>query len=121
LGNGDRLAAQAAFSARIRGNVMSMKQSNTVVLGVAALGLASVLSAIPSTARAADPGYCAQYARLAVHEAQVLSTLPCFKGFDNTWHLDYQRHYGWCLTADVHSVDAQRDYRRMRIYQCGGH
>jgi hypothetical protein len=49
-----------------------MKQSNTVVLGVAALGPTSVLSAIPSTARAADPGYCAQYAWLAVHEAQVL-------------------------------------------------
>jgi hypothetical protein len=71
--------------------------------------------------QAADPAYCAQYAYLAVHEAQVLSTLACFKGFDNTWHLDYQRHYGWCLTAPIPAVDAQRDYRRMRIAQCQGH
>jgi hypothetical protein len=82
---------------------------------------ASALALACGTSYAADPAYCAQYAQLAVHEAQVLSTLPCFRGFDNTWHLDYQRHFGWCLTADVPSVAAQRDYRRMRIAQCEGH
>jgi hypothetical protein len=85
--------------------------------------IALVMSGLTSTfeaSEAADAAYCAQYARLAVHEAQVLSTLPCFKGFDNTWHLDYQRHYGWCVTASVGAVNEQRDYRRMRIAQCQG-
>jgi len=81
----------------------------------------SVLSSISGTSYAADPAYCAQYGRLAVHEAEVLSRLPCFKGFDGRWHLDYNRHYGWCLTADRAAVAAERDYRRMRIAQCQGH
>jgi hypothetical protein len=86
-----------------------------------AIGAAAGLMLACGASHAADPAYCAQYARLAVHEAQVLSTLSCFKGFDNTWHLDYQRHYGWCLTAGYDAVDGQRDYRRMRIAQCMGH
>jgi hypothetical protein len=88
--------------------------------GLLTFAAASALMLVSGTSHAADPGYCAQYARLAIHEAQVLSGLACFKGFDNTWHLDYQRHYGWFLTADVASVNGQRDYRRMRLAQCQG-
>ncbi len=88
---------------------------------IAAAAASGFVLLASGASRAADPAYCAQYAYLAVHEAQVLSTLACFKGFDNTWHLDYQRHHGWCLTAPVPAVDAQRDYRRMRIAQCQGH
>jgi hypothetical protein len=73
---------------------------------------------VPSLA--ADPAFCDQYARLAVHEAQVLSTLPCFRGFDRRWNLNYQAHFQWCLTADYGAATAERDYRRMRVYQCGG-
>jgi len=100
---------------------MRSSLKNVTASGLAALLLAGALSVISSASYAADPAYCAQYARLAVHEAQVLSTLACFKGFDNTWHLDYGRHYGWCLTAGYDAVDGQRDYRRMRIAQCQGH
>lgn len=78
------------------------------------------IAASTNAAYAADPAYCGQYARLAVHEAQVLSTLACFRGFDGMWHLNYQAHYDWCLTADYGDVGSQRDYRRMRIAQCGG-
>lgn len=84
-----------------------------------ALAAASALALACSTSYAADPAYCAQYARLAIHEVEVnMATPGCFKGFDGRWHLDYQRHYNWCLTADVAAVDAERDYRRMRVYQC---
>jgi len=77
---------------------------------------------VPGASHAADPTYCAQYAQLALHETEVnMATPGCFKGFDNRWHLDYQRHYNWCLTADVSAVNGERDYRRMRIAQCQGH
>lgn len=46
--------------------------------------------------------------------------MSCFRGFDNTWHLDYQRHYNWCLGAGGAAVDAQRNYRQMRLAQCQG-
>jgi len=84
-----------------------------------ALSVATVLALTAGTSQAASPGYCAQYARLAVHEAEVLSKLSCFRGFDNTWHLDYQRHYDWCLTTSEAAAAGQRDYRRMRLAQCG--
>ena len=96
----------------------------TTIIKPAASVLAALtvaLAAGSGTAFAADPAYCAQYARLAIHEVQVnMATPGCFKGFDGVWHLNYQRRYGWCLTADYASVDAQRDYRRMRVYQCQG-
>jgi hypothetical protein len=89
---------------------------------LAALSVVGAFSVTPGTAYAADPAYCAQYARLAIHETQAnMATPGCFKGFDGRWHLDYRRHYNWCLTANYASVNAERDYRRMRVAQCQGH
>jgi len=94
-------------------------KSTASVLG--ALTVVGALAATSTTSFAADAAYCAQYARLALHEVRVnMATPGCFKGFDGRWHLDYQRHYSWCLTASYAAVDAQRDYRRMRVYQCQG-
>jgi len=101
-------------------NAMRVSFRKIAVPSLAVLSVTAAISAIPGTSYAADPAYCAQYAQLAVHEAQVLSTLSCFRGFDGRWHLNYAKHYGWCLTADPGAVAAERDYRRMRIAQCGG-
>jgi hypothetical protein len=87
----------------------------TAALAVAASSFVAI-----APARAADPAFCQQYASLAVHEATVLSTLACFRGFDGMWHLDFNRHYNWCLTTEPATANGQRDYRRMRIAQCGG-
>jgi hypothetical protein len=67
---------------------------------------------------AADPDFCASYARSAVEQADALSITGCFKGFEGGWHLDYGRHYAWCLTAAPAAVDAQRNNRRARLVQC---
>ena len=75
-------------------------------------------AAMPSFA--ADPGFCDQYAKLAIHEAQVMSSLSCFRGFDRRWNLNYQQHYQWCLNVDYGTANGERDYRRMRIAECGG-
>ncbi len=83
------------------------------------IAFAGALGAAPRSALAADPGYCAQYAQEAVHDAQVLSSLACFRGFDGRWHLNYQMHYGWCVTADYGAVNNETNYRRMRLAQCG--
>ena len=91
-------------------------------LALVILSVSGALVGAPSASRAADPAYCDQYAKLAIHETEVnMATAGCFKGFDNRWHLDYQRHYEWCLTASYDAVNAERDYRRMRIAQCQGH
>ena len=94
---------------------------NVSASSLAALLAAGGLFLGSGASYAADPAYCAQYARLAIHEVRVnMATPGCFKGFDGRWHLDYQRHYSWCLTAGVAAVNAERDYRRMRIAQCQG-
>src|SRR5208337_1083504 len=98
--------------------------SGKIVKSSAATLLTSLLVAgsvcvSAGAAFAADPDCCAQYARLAVHEASVLSTLSCFGGYDGRWHRDYDRHYGWCLTVSRGEAASERDYRRMRLYECG--
>ena len=99
---------------------MNGRIANWVVATLAATAAVAATVCVSATpAAAADAGYCAQYARLAVHEAQVLSTMPCFRGFDGRWHLNYDQHFGWCITTSREAAAAQRDYRRMRLYQCG--
>ncbi len=84
-------------------------------LAAACAGLA-VLSA-PATA--ADPGFCAQYARQAVHEVDVNMSIPgCFRGFDARWDRDYGHHYGWCLGAPYEAANRERAIRALRQREC---
>ncbi|MGD0563878.1 MAG: hypothetical protein ABSA66_12370 [Roseiarcus sp.] len=77
------------------------------------------LAALSAPAMAADPGFCAQYARQAVHEVEVNMSIPgCFKGFDNRWTRNYGQHYGWCLGVSYEQANAEREYRRARLSEC---
>ena len=77
------------------------------------------LAALAAPASAADPDFCAQYARQAVHEVDVNMTIPgCFKGFDLRWNRDYGHHYGWCLGVSYAQANAEREYRRGRLDEC---
>lgn len=90
-----------------------------IAIGLPVVAGALVASTAPS--RAADPAFCQQYANLAVHETQVNMSIPgCFHGFNLRWHLNWQQHYNWCLTASYEAANSERDYRRMRIAQCQG-
>jgi len=89
------------------------------VANLMALSVASSVCLVFGTANAAEPVYCVQYAWLALHEVKAnMATPGCFKGFDHRWNLNFQGHYDWCLTATVAAVNAERDYRRMRVAQC---
>jgi hypothetical protein len=88
--------------------------------GLALFLAAFSLAPLSGTSRAADADTCAQYAKLAVQQSDALSALSCFRGFDNNWHLDYQRHYDWCMTATAGDANAKSNYRRMRLGQCQG-
>jgi len=84
-----------------------------------ALIAGALLCLAASAAAAADPGYCAAYARQAVHDAQVMSTLSCFRGFDSRWSADYDLHYEWCLPVAGETSAGEQAYRRRRLLQCG--
>jgi hypothetical protein len=76
-------------------------------------------TALTAQSHAADPGYCAQYARLALHELAVNQSIPgCFRGYDQRWNPNYGQHYGWCLGVSREQAAGERDYRRARIDDC---
>jgi hypothetical protein len=80
------------------------------------------LAALSAPSMAADPAFCAQYAREAIHEVDVNMSIPgCFKGFDNRWHRNYGNHYGWCLGVSYEQANAEREYRRARLSECRAH
>jgi hypothetical protein len=80
--------------------------------------LVVLLALLAGSVEAADPDFCADYARSAVAQADALTITGCFKGFEGGWHLDYGRHYAWCITAAPGAVEAQRNNRRIRLAQC---
>lgn len=80
----------------------------TIVVAIHAVG-----------ARAESPGACAAYAALAVQQYYTNKSIPgCFKGDNGEWHSDYNRHYGWCLTAGRADIDAQSDDRAGKLQWC---
>ena len=86
---------------------------------VIAAAVVAVVTTFSVPALAADPGFCADYARAAVHEVDVNMTIPgCFKGFDARWNRDFGHHYGWCLGVSYDAANAEREYRRARLAEC---
>jgi len=80
------------------------------------------LAAFSAPSMAADPAFCAQYARQAVHEVDVNMSIPgCFHGFNARWHRNYGQHYGWCLGVSYEQANAEREYRRARLSECRAH
>jgi hypothetical protein len=81
--------------------------------------LAAATLALSTTTYAAPPGFCERYARDAVHEFRADTHIPfCFKGENARWHDNYDAHFGWCLRVSIDAANAERDYRRTRLYEC---
>ena len=66
------------------------------------------------TARRAS---CESYASSAVAAQSYNMQNNC--GFTGgAWHSDYQRHFGWCMTAEAHRPGQETLTRNMHIQQC---
>jgi len=79
----------------------------------------AALAAFSAPSMAADPDFCAHYARQAVHEVDVNMSIPgCFKGFNLRWRRNFDQHYGWCLGVSYEQANAEREYRRARLSEC---
>jgi hypothetical protein len=91
-----------------------------VALGVG--GLAACLLA-PSIARAADPGYCNDYAHAAVDQTRFARSMPwCAPGTTGPrWSFDYRGHYDWCLGARFRDAQFERQARHDYIESCRHH
>ena len=80
---------------------------------------ASAFLALSASAFAADPNFCAEYARDAVRQTDHNMSIPgCFHGFDARWNRDYGVHYGWCLGAPYEAANRERAIRAERLREC---
>ena len=92
---------------------MMMKSMLTATAALVAFAAPTIV------ARAAAPGFCADYARSAVAQYRTNRSIPgCFKGSDLRWHPDYNYHFNWCLGANPARAEAERDYRRGALGGC---
>ncbi len=86
-----------------------------------ALGIAAAVGVPLSSARAADPGFCRDYATAAVRQVRLARSIPaCDRGTGPRWTSDYRVHFDWCLGAAYPAVEAERAARTNWIRSCRG-
>jgi hypothetical protein len=71
-------------------------------------------------ARAADPGFCRQFAKAAISQVRgALADPRCGGGVQGArWSTDFAAHYEWCLGASPDAAGADRDARTRFLRAC---
>jgi hypothetical protein len=94
---------------------MSIKRTS---YGIVGLGLSMIATFAP--ARAADPNFCGQYARDAMHEIKVAYENPnCSSRIGgNRWAYNYNQHFNWCMGAPYDAAQSERNVRRRFLDRC---
>jgi hypothetical protein len=73
-----------------------------------------------SGARAADPGFCRQFAKAAISQVrEALADPRCGAGLQGArWSTDFAVHYEWCLGASLDAAGAERGARTRFLRAC---
>ena len=87
-----------------------------------ALVLSAFLGSGLTTAHAADPGFCKQYAQAALNQVRgALANPRCAGGLQGSrWSADFAVHYEWCLGASFGAAGTERDARTRYLRGCTG-
>jgi hypothetical protein len=77
----------------------------------------------PDLARAdpqlGDRASCDQYAQAALAQYLQIRKIPgCYKGDNGRWHTNYDKHYGWCMSAFPQAVEREKELRASSIARC---
>jgi hypothetical protein len=75
-----------------------------------------------STANAADPAFCRQYAKASVNQVRGgFSNPACAGGLQGArWSSDFAVHYDWCLGTSYAAAGGERDARARYLRGCTG-
>jgi hypothetical protein len=86
--------------------------------GVIGAGLALAMAA--SSAQAAPPGFCREYANAALNQVRGALAIPrCRRGMEgNRWSSDFRVHYDWCLGNSPEAAAGERAVRTEHIRTC---
>ena len=83
---------------------------------------AAVVVMASSTVRAADEGFCKEYARVAVDQARDAEEHGrCDRARHENparWQRDFRGHYDWCRGARRDDADAERADRSRTLDHC---
>jgi hypothetical protein len=84
------------------------------------IGSTVVFALSLSSANAAGPGFCGDYARAAVNQVRVALSIPrCRGGMEGTrWSANQRVHYEWCLGAAPSAVEIERARRTEHLERC---
>jgi hypothetical protein len=87
----------------------------------AALGAALAL-VTASTADAAPPGFCRDYANAALNQVRAALSIPgCRGGMEGArWSADFRVHVDWCLRASAVAAEDERGARTAHLRRCRG-
>jgi hypothetical protein len=94
----------------------SMRRLSASLIGA---GLALAVS----TAQAAGPGFCRDYANAALNQVRAALSLPgCRGGMGGSrWSADFPTHYSWCLGAPPAAAEEERAARTVHLRRCRGY
>jgi hypothetical protein len=75
---------------------------------------------LPPSARAADPGFCRQYAQAALNQARGGRSLPGCRGAMNgdRWSTDFRVHFAWCIANSPEAAETERGVRTGFLESC---
>jgi hypothetical protein len=93
----------------------------TISAGLIGAGLALALAA--SSAQAATPGFCRDYAHAALNQVHAALSLPACRGGmgGSRWSADFPVHFNWCLGAAPGAAAEERAARGVHLRRCRGY
>jgi hypothetical protein len=96
------------------------KRPMTTERPFAAVLMTSLAMAQLAPARAADPGFCRQYARDALHQVQTGLSDPACGGAlqGRRWSSDFAVQYEWCLGVSLRAAGDETDFRAHHLKSC---
>jgi len=94
---------------------MSIKRMGA---GVIVLGL-TMAASLPG-ARAADPNFCGNYARMTLNQVRIASEYGncAYRAVGPRWSNNFNVHYNWCLGASYDAAESERFTRKGFLESC---
>ena len=81
----------------------------------------SLIVLIPLAARAADAGYCQEYAHATLDQVETGLAIPaCAGGMKgNRWSQAFRTHFVYCMSNPSSAVETLRGERADYLHSCG--
>lgn len=89
-------------------------------IGLSGVVLSLTMATALTEARAADPGFCSNYARMALNQVRIAHEYGscAYRAGGPRWSWNYNVHYNWCLGASYDAAESERFTRKGFLDSC---